>query len=387
MKNQMLKKILRIVLLSFVGIAVIWTFYFLWEKAQPVETVYEIVSPEKGTVETKTVATGNVEPRYEVEIKPQISGIISELRKEAGDMVKVGDIIAVIKVIPEMVQLNSVESRVNVARISLEQVEQTYKRDKALFDQGVISREDYDLSNANYLKAKEELSTAQSELEIVRDGIARQSELEIVRDGIARNSNVSSTTQIRSTISGMILDIPVKVGNSVIQANNFNDGTTIATVADMSDMLFVGKVDETEIGRINMGMPIKLTVGALESQTFDAALEYVSPKGKEENGAIQFEVKAAVKIPEDTFIRAGYSANAEIVLKRAENVLTIPESTVEFKGDSTFVYLLKQETPKQLFEKHPVKVGLSDGIKIEVKEGLTGSDKIRGSEVKLDEKE
>ena len=361
MKNQVVKKILRIVLLSFVGIAVIWTFYFLWKKAQPVETVYEIVSPEQGTVETKTVATGNVEPRYEVEIKPQISGIISELRKEAGDMVKVGDIIAVIKVIPEMVQLNSAESRVNVARISLEQVEQTYKRDKALFDQGVISREDYDLSNANYLKAKEELSTAQSELEIVRDGIAR-------------NSNVSSTTQIRSTISGMILDIPVKVGNSVIQANNFNDGTTIATVADMSDMLFVGKVDETEIGRINMGMPIKLTVGALESQTFDAALEYV-------------EVKAAVKIPEDAFIRAGYSANAEIVLKRAENVLTIPESTVEFKGDSTFVYLLKQETPKQLFEKHPVKVGLSDGIKIEVKEGLTGSDKIRGSEVKLDEKE
>ena len=271
MKNQVVKKVLRIVLLSLVGIAVIWTFYFLWKKAQPVETVYEIVSPEKGTVETKTVATGNVEPRYEVEIKPQISGIISELRKEAGDMVKVGDIIAVIKVIPEMVQLNSAESRVNVARISLEQVEQTYKRDKALFDQGVISREDYDLSNANYLKAKEELSTAQSELEIVRDGIAR-------------NSNVSSTTQIRSTISGMILDIPVKVGNSVIQANNFNDGTTIATVADMSDMLFVGKVDETEIGRINTGMPIKLTVGALESQTFDAALEYVSPKGKEENG-------------------------------------------------------------------------------------------------------
>lgn len=363
---------MRIVMLSLVGIAVIWTFYFLWKKAQPIETVYEIVSPEMGTVETKTVATGDVEPRYEVEIKPQISGIIAELRKEAGDMVKVGDIIAVIKVIPEMVQLNSSESRVNVARISLGQVEQTYKRDKALFEQGVISREDYDLSNANYLKAKEELSTAQSELEIVRDGIAR-------------NSNVTSTTQIRSTISGMILDIPVKVGNSVIQANNFNDGTTIATVADMSDMLFVGKVDETEIGRISTGMPIKLTVGALESRVFDAALEYVSPKGKEENGAIQFEVKAAVKIPQDAFIRAGYSANAEIVLKRAENVLTVPESTVEFKGDSTFVYLLKQETPKQLFERHPVQVGLSDGIRIEIKEGLKESDRIRGSEVKADE--
>ena len=351
MKKQWINKSLRIILFTGIGAAVIGTFYFLWKKSQPEVTVYEIVSPKRETVETKTVATGNVEPRYEVEIKPQISGIIAELRKEAGQMVQAGDIIATIKVIPEMVQLNSAESRVNVAEISLKQVEETYKRDEQLFQKGVIAQEDFDVSRANYLKAVEERDNAQSALEIIRDGIAK-------------NSNVSSTTQIRSTITGMILDIPVKVGNSVIQANNFNDGTTIATVADMGDMIFKGNVDETEIGRIHEGMPIKLTVGAMESRTFDARLEYVSPKGVEKNGAIQFEIKAAV---------------------------TIPESTIEFSGDSAFVQIVKQEQPEQLFERRQVQVGLSDGINIEIKEGLTEQDKVRGSAVdpnkKAEEKE
>lgn len=359
---------MRIVLLSFVGLLVLSTFIFLWKKAQPVVTVYEIVTPATGTVETKTVATGHVEPRYEVLIKPQISGIISELMKEAGQKVTAGEIIARVKVIPEMVQLNSAESRVNVADISLKQIESTFKRDEQLFKQGIMTAEEYDVSKANYMKAKEEYANAQNALEIVRDGIAK-------------NSKVSSTTQIRSTITGMILHVPVKVGNSVIQSNNFNEGTTIASVADMNDMIFRGNVDETEIGKINEGMPIKLTIGALESQTFQAVLEYVSPKGEEKNGAIQFEIKAAVSLPDTAFVRAGYSANAEIVLKRAENVLTIPESTVEFRGDSAFVQLLKQEKPTQVFERHPIKTGLSDGIKIEVKEGLTSSDKIRGAAV------
>ncbi|MCC8200127.1 MAG: efflux RND transporter periplasmic adaptor subunit [Tannerellaceae bacterium] len=366
MKNRIVKKILRILLLIVVGGAVIGTFYFLWKKAQPEVIVYEIVTPEITDVETKTVATGNVEPRYEVLIKPQISGIISDLYKEAGQMVKEGEIIARIKVIPEMVQLNSAESRVNVADISLKQIEETYKRDETLFNQGVIAREDYDISRANYLKAVEEKENAQSALEIIRDGIAK-------------NSNVASTTQIRSTISGMILDVPVKVGNSVIQSNNFNDGTTIATVANMGDMIFIGNVDETEIGRIHEGMPIKLTIGAIEDRTFDALLEYVSPKGVEKNGAIQFEVKAAVSIQDDAFIRAGYSANAEIVLKRAEQVLTIPESTIEFQRDSAFVQLATQIEPEQKFERHPVKVGLSDGIKIEITEGLSTTDRVRGA--------
>ena len=357
MKNRIVKKIMRTLLLVIIFAAVGGTFYFLWQKAQPVITVYEIVTPTIGNVETKAVATGNVEPRYEVEIKPQISGIIAELKKEAGQMVKQGEIIATIKVIPEMVQLNSAESRVNLAEISLKQVEEVYKRDEQLYQQGVIAQEEFEASKANYQKAVEERNTAQSELEIVRDGISK-------------NSNVSSTTQIRSTITGMILDIPVKVGNSVI-----------ATVADMNDMIFKGKVDETEIGRIHEGMPIKLTIGAMESRKLDAQLEYVSPKGVEENGAIQFEIKAALQVPEDAFIRAGYSANAEIVLKRADSVLTIPESTVEFNGDSTFVYLLKQEKPEQVFEKKQIEIGLSDGINIEVKSGLDKDTKIRGAAI------
>ena len=365
MKNRIVKKILRIIFLVLVGAAVVGTFYFLWKKAQPVITMYEVVTPKRDSVETKTVATGKVEPRDEVLIKPQMSGIISELLKEAGQMVKEGEIIAKIKVIPEMVQLNSAESRVRVAKISLEQIEATYKRDEDLHKQGVISKEDYETSLANYKKAQEEAENAQDALEIIREGISRK-------------SASSSTTQVRSTITGMILDVPIKVGNSVIQSNTFNDGTTIASVADMNNMIFRGKVDETEVGRIHEGMPIKLTVGALDSRTFDATLEYVAPKGVEENGAVLFEIKAAVQMPEDAFIRAGYSANAEIVLKRAENVLAVPESCVEFSGDSTFVQIVKQEKPEQLFEKRAVTVGLSDGIKIEVKEGLSEGDKIRG---------
>ena len=368
MNNQLVKKIKRIVLLSIVGLAVVGTFVFLWKKAQPEVIEYEIVTPERGTVETKTVATGNVEPRYEILIKPQISGIISEVLKEAGQRVTEGEIIAKVKVIPEMGQLNSAESRVNVARISLDQVESTHRRDEQLFKQGILTAEEFDVSKANYRKAKEDLANSQSSLEIVRDGISR-------------NSRSSSTTQIRSTITGMILNVPIKVGNSVIQSNSFNDGTTIASVANMNDMIFRGNVDETEIGKIREGMPIKLTVGALGTRTFDAVLEYVSPKGEEKNGAIQFEIKAAVSLPDTSFVRAGYSANAEIVLERAANVLTIPESTVEFHGDTAFVQVVKQEKPKQIFEKRQIKTGLSDGIKIEVKEGLTEKDKIRGAAI------
>jgi HlyD family secretion protein len=360
---------MRVILLAFVGAAVIGTFYFLWKKAQPTVARYEIITPKRDTVATRTVATGNVEPRYEVLIKPQISGIISELLKDAGQMVAAGEIIARIKVIPEMVQLNSAESRVNIADISLKQVEETFKRDEQLYRQKVISTEEYEVSRAAFLRAKEERDNAQSALEIIRDGIAQ-------------NSKVASTTQIRSTITGMILDVPVKVGNSVIQSNNFNDGTTIASVANMKDMIFRGNVDETEIGRIREGMPIKLTVGALENRSFEAVLEYVSPKGVEKNGAIQFEIKAAVTIPEGAFIRAGYSANAEIVLKRAEDILAIPESAVEFHGDSAFVYLLKTETPeRQTFDRHYVQTGLSDGVKIEVRDGLTAGDRIRGAAI------
>jgi len=255
-----------------------------------------------------------------------------------------------------------------VAEISLETARASHERQKTLFDQSVISREALEASEDSYLKAVEGLQNSRDNLEIVRDGASKRSA------GI-------SNTQVRSTITGKILNIPVKVGSSVINANTFNEGTTIATVADMSDLIFIGNVDETEVGRVHAGMPVRLTVGAVENSTFDANLEYISPQGVEQNGAILFEIKAAATVPDSVNIRAGYSANAEIVLARAENVVTVPESAVTFAGDSTYVYLLTDTlAKKQNFTRHDIKTGLSNGILIEVKEGLAAGQKVRGNQ-------
>lgn len=364
-----MKKILRIAGLVIVAAIVLGTFYWLWKKSQPKEVRYEIVTVGEGNIENTSVATGKVSPRDEILIKPQISGIISEVMKEAGDYVKSGDILATVKVIPEMSSLNSAESRVRVAQINLNQIKAEYERQKQLFDKGVIAKEEMDKADADYKKAKEEVQNSQDNLDIVKSGMSKAT---------AQYSN----TQIRSTIDGMILDVPVKAGNSVIQANTFNDGTTIATVANMNDMIFIGKIDETEVGRVHTGMPIKLSVGAIENQKFDALLEYISPKGTEENGAILFEIKAAASIPDTVLIRAGYSANAEIMLAKIENVLTVPESTINFSNDSAYVYILKDSVDrKQIFDKKYVTIGLSDGIKVEVKSGLNKGDKVRGNEL------
>jgi HlyD family secretion protein len=366
-----MKKIRGIILLVILGLVVVWTFVVLWNKSRPKVDVYEIITPTTGTIENKTVATGKVEPRDEILIKPQISGIISEVMKEAGEKITIGDVIATVKVIPEMGQLNSAESRLKIADINMVQIQTEHERQERLYKNKVISKEEFDASEAAFRKAKEEKANAQDALDIVREGVAKK---------YAQLSN----TQIRSTISGMILDVPVKAGNSVIQANTFNDGTTIASVANMNDLIFRGKIDETEVGKIKEKMPIVLTVGALNTDKFDAYLEYISPKGLEESGAVLFEIKAAVTVPDTVFIRAGYSANAEIVLAQASDVLTIPESSVEFSNDSAFVYKVKEEKPKQVFEKSVIKIGISDGVKIEIKEGLTADDKIRGN--KIDDK-
>ena len=362
-----MKKFLKIALLVILAITVLWTFWFLWNKSRPVVKKYEIVSVSIGNIDKKTVATGKVDPRNEILIKPQMSGIIAAVYKEAGDIVKAGDVIAKIKVIPDMVSLNSAESRVSRAQISYDQSKKNYDRDAKLFADKVISKEEFEKTQLQYNNDKEELKAAKDNLSLTRDGIST-------------NSAAISNTLVRSTINGTILDVPIKVGNSVIQSNSFNDGTTIATVANMSDMLFVGKLDETEVGRIKVGMPMDITIGALQDQKLQAKLEYVSPKGKEESGAIMFEMKAAVKVPKDVFVRAGYSANAEIVFSKSDRVITIPESCIEFGGDTAFVYVMTKKDP-QTFVKKQVKIGLSDGVKIEVKNGLTLKDKIRGAEV------
>ncbi|MEA4982215.1 MAG: efflux RND transporter periplasmic adaptor subunit [Paludibacter sp.] len=362
-----MKKVFRFIIIGLLAIGVISTFVFLWKKSQPKEIKYEIVEARLGTIEKKTVATGKVEPRNEILIKPQLSGIISEIYKEAGDKVKAGDVIAKIKLIPDMVTLNAAESRVVVAQLALDQSVKNYERDKKLLQEKVISREEFEKSELQYNNNKAELKAAKDNLSLTRDGITS-------------DKTLLSNTLVRSTINGTILDIPVKVGNSVIQSNNFNDGTTIAAVANMNDMLFVGKLDETEVGRIKTGMPMDISIGAIQGTKLKAKLEYIAPKGVESNGAIMFDMKAAVTVTDDVYIRAGYSANAEIIFDKAEKVLTIPESCVEFSTDTAFVYVLQTENP-QVFKKKQVKTGLSDGINIEIKSGIKVKNKIRGAQI------
>ena len=364
-----MKKFLKITLLVVLTAGIIGTFVFLWMKSRPKVVVYETVNAEITDLQKTTVATGKVEPRDEILIKPQISGIIDEVYKEAGQSIRKGEVIAKVKVIPELGQVNSAESRVRLAEINEKQAQTDFDRVEKLFKDKLISREDFEKSEVALKQARVEVQTAKDALEIIKEGITK-------------NSASLSSTLIRSTIDGLILDVPVKAGNSVIMSNTFNDGTTIATVANMNDLIFKGKIDETEVGRIHEGMPVKLTIGALQNLTFDAKLEYISPKGVEENGANQFEIKAAVPVPDSVQIRSGYSANAEIVLQRAQQTLAVPESVIEFSGDSTFVYVMTDSVPEQKFQRKPVTAGMSDGIKIEIKSGVTAKDKIRGAEKK-----
>lgn len=357
----------KMIIAGLVAIVFIGTFVFLWIKAQPQPKVYDEFTPTVADLRKTTVLTGKIEPRNEVNIKPQISGIITELMKEAGQTVQAGEVIAKVKVIPDMGQLSSAQSRLRLAEINLKQARTDYEREKVLYDKGLVSADEYDKIHQAYNQAREERGAAQDNLEVVRDGVS------------SNNANASSTL-VRSTVTGVILDVPVKVGNSVILSNTFNDGTTIATVANMNDLIFRGNVDETEVGQVNVGMPMTITVGALQDLKFNARLEYISPKAVEANGANQFEIKAAVQVPEKTGVRSGYSANAQIVLAEALHVLTVPESAIHFEGNNTYVYLVQGKGKNKTYQRRNVKVGLSDGVNIQIKSGLTINDRVRGLE-------
>ena len=360
-----MKKYFKIVVAALVVLVFCGTFVFLYMKSKPQPAVYDEFAPKVTDISKTTVITGTIEPRDEVEVKPQISGIITEIYKEAGETVKAGEVIAKVKVIPDMSQLSSAESRVRLADVNLKQAEVNHRREKQLYDRQLVSAEEYDNVRQALDQAREEKAAAVDALEVVRDGVS--------------SSNASaSSTLIRSTISGLILDIPVKVGNSVILSNTFNDGTTIATVADMSDLIFRGNIDETEVGQLLTGMDMKITIGALQNLKFDAKLEYISPKATDNNGANQFEIKAAVTVPGTNKIRSGYSANAEIVLERARGVLSVPESAIEFSGSDTYVYVVKGSGEDKTYERRKVTTGLSDGINIEIKSGLKKTEKVRG---------
>jgi HlyD family secretion protein len=407
-----MKKYGKLIIAAIIAAIFIGTFVFLWQKSQKKPVVYQELTAQVQDIRKTTIITGKIEPRNEVNVKPQISGIIAELLKEPGQHVQQGEVIAKVKVIPDMGSLSSAESRVRLADINLRQVETDYARQKTLHDQKVVSDEDFEKSRQQLQQAQEEKAAAVDALQVVRDGVSKS------------NASASSTL-IRSTITGVILDIPVKVGNSVINSNTFNDGTTIATVANMNDLIFRGNIDETEVGQLAIGVPMKITIGALQNLQFDATLEYISPKATESNGANQFEIKAAVVLaplspPEGgtkasragsktieapsgavggasssgavrgATLRSGYSANAEIVLDEALQVLSVPESAIEFSGDSTFVYVLKGTAAKpgeQQYERTAVDTGLSDGVNIQIKKGLTADQKVRGPQIITDDNE
>lgn len=356
-----MKKVLRIFFIVLIIGLLGGTLYFLFEKNKKAPLEYNTKTAEITSIIKKTVATGSIIPRQEILIKPMISGIVSEVYVEAGEYVKSGDILAKIRVVPNMVSLNNAENRLNRAKIEVEQAKIDFERNKNLYDQKVIS-------DATFQPIKLRMRSANEELEAALNNLA------IVKEGVSNTGKSSSNTLIRSTISGMVLDVPVKVGNSVIESNNFNDGTTIANIADMTDMIFEGKVDESEVGKLKEGMTLILNIGAIDSEKFEAELEYVAPKGVEENGAIQFLVKAAVTLKQDQFVRAGYSATADVVLDRRDSVLAIEESLLQFENDSAYIEV---EIGEQEFERREIKLGLSDGIKVEVLEGVGEEDKIK----------
>ncbi len=357
----MLKKTLLVLLAVVLVAAFAGTFWFLWAKSQEPPVLWETEAPFTTDIVKKTVATGAVVPRREIDIKPQVSGIVRDIYVEPGQIVEDGDLIAKVSIVPDMISLSNAENRVNQAEINLENAETEYRRNRQLFEEGVTSEAAYKIYDLDLKRAREEVAAAEDSLTLIREGARKK-------------AKYTTNTLVRATAAGMVLDVPVEEGDSVIEANTFNDGTTIATVADMTDMIFEGQVDESEVGKLREGMELLLTVGAIDTESFRAALEYIAPKGVEEEGAIQFEIRAAVKLKEGVFVRANYSANADIVLDRRDETLAIQESWLQFDDAGAYVEL---ESGPQEFERRAVETGLSDGINIEVVSGLTAEDRVK----------
>lgn len=355
MKKVFLTLISLCIIILFIGTAV-----FLYQKSQEKPVVYETDSPFYTDIILKTVATGKIVPRKEIEIKPQVSGVIDKLFVEAGEQVKKGDLIARIQLIPDMEHLNNAESALQRAMLNLDNLGQEYERQQKLFNDKLISVTAYNKIRLDYQLAEEIVRSAENNVALIKEGASKAS---------GQVANL-----VKSTVEGMILDVPVKQGTFVTETNTFNQGTTIANVANMNDLIFEGNLDESEVGRVREGMDLVLSVGAIEGKTFNANLEYISPKGADDQGTIKFEIRASVIPNEDVFLRAGYSANADIVLDRRANVLAINEGNLIAEDSVTYVEI---ETGEQNFKQQTVKTGISDGINIEIIEGLTEDTKIK----------
>lgn len=357
-----MKKILKYVGIAIIGLGVLFAAAYFVKTNSKSAIVYTTETPFITSIEQKTVATGKVIPDDEVMIKPQISGIIDEILVEEGAKVKAGDLLAKIKVVPNEQALVSARGRVSNAQIGLGNAQIEYDRNKTLFEKGVVSNQEFLNVELTYNRAKQELQNARNDYSIIRSG--------------STGGSSTANTNIRALVPGTILEIPVEEGDQVIEANNFNDGTTIATIADMSKMIFEGKVDEAEVGKLKVGMPLKISLGAIQDKEFDAVLKFVAPKGVEEQGAVQFKIEGDVTLDDDFFVRAGYSANASLVLEKKDSVLAIKEALLQFDKDSEKPYV-EVQVGDQKFERRNIETGISDGINVEVVSGLTKEDKIK----------
>ncbi|WP_420602781.1 efflux RND transporter periplasmic adaptor subunit [Flagellimonas sp.] len=357
-----MKKILKWVGLAVLVLGALWAATFFIKSNSKSTIEYETHKPFISSIEKKTVATGKVIPEDEIEIKPQISGIIDKIYLEEGVQVKAGDLIAVIKVVPNEQSLNQAAGRVRNAELALNNAKIEYDRNKALFEKGVISSQDFNNQQLTYDQAQQELKNSRADYQIIRRGSA--------------GGSSSANTNIRATVTGTILEIPVEEGDQVIQSNNFNDGTTIASIADLGKMIFEGKVDEGEVGKLELGMPLKISLGAIEDKEFDANLKFIAPKGIEESGAVQFKIEGDVAIEDDFLIRAGYSANASLTLEKKDSILVIPEALLQFDKETDKPYV-EVSTGEQQFERRDIEIGISDGINVEIVSGLEEADEVK----------
>ena len=372
-----MKRIGTIITLTVILIAFVFGIRYIYLKDQKDPIVYETQSSFRHTILKKTVATGSIVPKEEVLIKPNISGIIDQIFVEAGDYVKSGDLLAMVKVVPNVSSLNSAKNNINsvstqveTAKLAFQNQESIYNRQKGLFEKGVISANEFDNAQLSYNQSLQRYKQEQISLNNARQNY------DIIKTGTTSGMGAAANTEIRATVSGMVLDVPVKTGNQVIESNNFNDGTTIATIADVTNMIFEGKVDESEVGKIKEDLALEITVGAIDNKKFDATLDYIAPKGIDENGAIQFEIKGTLNKKDAVFIRAGLSANASIILARADSVLALKEALIQY-DIKTKIPFVEVEIGDQKFERKEIELGISDGINVEVKAGISPNDKVK----------
>jgi len=356
-----MKKVVKYIVITLLTVGIIYATLFFISTNNKSSIKYKVEHPEITSIERKAVATGKVVPEDQVEIKPQISGIIEAVFVKEGDIIRSGDLIAKIKVVPNEAALNSAIGRLDNAKIVLDNAKIDYDRNKTLFDKGIVSSQDFNTFQLRYNQAKQEKVNAENDLRIIELGTAGKG---------------AANTNIRATVSGTILEIPIRKGDQVIESNNFNPGTTVATIADLTNMIFEGKVDEAEVGNLKIGMPLQINLGAINDKDFEAKLRFVAPQGLEEQGAVQFKIEANVFLDSTFFVRAGYSANATMVLGRKENILAIREALVQF-DDKTEEPFVEVETGEQKFEKREIILGISDGIKVEILSGLTKDDKVK----------